>query len=190
MDPAPRPSPEIDIDIVEPCADWRQRRADIDALCVAAARGALAVAAPPLPVGTELSLVLADDAAVRELNRVWRGKDRPTNVLSFPAQDPVTPGGVPPLPGVPWPLGDVVLAYETVAAEAAAQGKDFADHLRHLVVHGVLHLLGHDHEAETEAERMEALETVILARLGVADPYADPPFSERPPLEQTEAADG
>lgn len=177
MDPAPRHPPDIALDIAEPCAQWRQRRPDIDALCAEAVRAALG-SAPALPRGAELSLVLADDATVRELNRAWRGKDRPTNVLSFPAQE-LTPDG-PPLDAppdapldAPWPLGDVVLACETVAGEAAAQGKDFADHLRHLVVHGVLHLLGHDHEEDAEAERMEALERRILAGLGVADPYAE-----------------
>ena len=92
--------------------------------------------------------------------------DAPTNVLSFPAA-----ASAPPAPGAPLLLGDVVLAFETVAAEAAAQGKPLADHLAHLVVHGVLHLLGFDHEADAEAERMEALETRLLAGLGIADPY-------------------
>jgi probable rRNA maturation factor len=173
MDPAPRHPPDIALDIAEPCAQWRRRRPDIDALCADSVRAALA-AAPALPRGAELSLVLADDATVRELNRAWRGMDRPTNVLSFPAQE-LTPGGPPPdaPPDAPWPLGDVVLACETVAGEAAAQGKDFADHLRHLVVHGVLHLLGHEHEDNAEAERMEGLERRILAGLGVADPYRE-----------------
>lgn len=113
----------------------------------------------------ELSIVMADDAAVRRLNREYRGKDRSTNVLSFPA--PVT-GARARM------LGDVVLAYETVAAEAADQGKDLADHVRHLVVHGILHLLGFDHDSDADAERMEALETRILATMGIADPYSDP----------------
>jgi probable rRNA maturation factor len=111
MDPAHRHPQEIALDIAEPCAGWRERRADIDVLCGAAVRAALAAAAAALPSGAELSLVLADDAAVRELNRTWRGKDRPTNVLSFPAQH-LTPGEpAPDAPsGMPWPLGDVVLA--------------------------------------------------------------------------------
>ncbi|HEX7970330.1 MAG TPA: rRNA maturation RNase YbeY, partial [Stellaceae bacterium] len=102
---------------------------------------------------------------VRALNRQWRGKDVPTNVLSFPAL-----GATPP-PGAPRLLGDVVLAFETVAAEAAAQDKPLADHLRHLVIHGVLHLLGFDHESDADAQRMEASEIAILAGLGVPDPY-------------------
>jgi probable rRNA maturation factor len=114
-----------------------------------------------------LSLVLADDATLRALNRRWRAQDKPTNVLSFAAQGEETP------PDAPLLLGDVVLAFETVAREAAAQGKPLGDHLRHLVVHGVLHLLGHDHERREEAALMEALETRILAGLGVADPYRE-----------------
>jgi probable rRNA maturation factor len=99
------------------------------------------------------------------LNRDWRGKDKPTNVLSFPAM-PVTPGGaVPPM------LGDIALAFETVAAEAALEGKSFDHHLVHLIVHGLLHLLGHDHEDDVQAEAMEALERAALARLAIPDPY-------------------
>lgn len=112
----------------------------------------------------ELSLVLADDATVRALNARWRDKDAPTNVLAFATDEK-------PVIGKPVLLGDVVLAYETVAREAKAQGKSLADHLRHLVIHGVLHLLGYDHVAAVPAKRMEALETRILASLGVADPY-------------------
>ena len=112
-------------------------------------------------------MVLSDDSAVRALNRDHRGKDAPTNVLSFP------PALVPPAGARP--LGDVILAYETVRREALEQGKAAADHLRHLVVHGVLHLSGYDHETEAEAEEMEQLEREILAGLGIADPYADPP---------------
>ena len=120
----------------------------------------------PLPP-VEVSVLLADDARVRELNRVWRGVDRPTNVLSFPAREP----------GEPWPaegpahLGDVAVALETVLREAAAEGKASGDHLAHLIVHGTLHLLGHDHDADAEADVMEALEIRVLAGLGVADPY-------------------
>ncbi len=111
----------------------------------------------------EMSIVLADDAFVRDLNRTWRGIDTPTNVLSFPAEDDDGQG--------PCLLGDVVLAYETVQQEAVAAGKPMLDHVSHLIVHGTLHLLGFDHEEEGEAAEMEALETAILARLGIADPY-------------------
>jgi probable rRNA maturation factor len=118
-----------------------------------------------------VSVLLADDAAVRDLNRAWRGRDKPTNVLSFPAFEPGTPV---PADGPPVPLGDIAVALETVLREAEAEGKTPADHLAHLVVHGTLHLMGRDHEAgEAEAAAMEALEVAALATMGVADPYAD-----------------
>lgn len=108
----------------------------------------------------DIVVLLTDDDAVRELNGRFRDKDRPTNVLSFPAPENAFPH-----------LGDIVLAYGVCATEAEAQGKTLADHLSHLVVHGVLHLLGRDHEDDAEAEEMEAEEREILAQIGVADPY-------------------
>ncbi len=119
------------------------------------------------PAAVEISLVLGDDALVRRLNCDWRGQDRPTNVLAFAAGDDAAAATT----GTPQLLGDVVLAQETIVREALAQGKSVADHLAHLVVHGVLHLLGHDHRLAREAKRMEALEVRILGHLGVADPY-------------------
>ncbi|HSY86446.1 MAG TPA: rRNA maturation RNase YbeY [Verrucomicrobiae bacterium] len=132
---------------------------------LAALRGAALKAAPPrvgrtelpLPAAGGVCLVLADDALQRRLNRDFRGRDKPTNVLSFD--------------GAPAALGDVVLALETIAAEAEAQGKPLADHVVHLVVHGVLHLLGYDHETQGQARSMERLEIEILAGLGIGDPY-------------------
>lgn len=126
-----------------------------------------AVAARPEPIvppDAELSLVLTDDARVKLLNRDWRGQDKPTNVLSFPAgdADDDEPG---PL------LGDVVVALETTTREALDEGVSLDDHFAHLLVHGLLHLFGWDHESDDEAEEMEALETEILAGLGIADPY-------------------
>jgi len=114
-----------------------------------------------------LTLVLSRDDEVRALNRQFRGADKPTNVLSFPA-DPTMPE-----PGEPPYLGDVILARETLARESTALGKSFLDHATHLAIHGVLHLLGHTHEAEEDAARMEALEVAALARLGVPDPYVE-----------------
>jgi probable rRNA maturation factor len=114
----------------------------------------------------EVSLVFTDDAAIREINAEWRGKDKATNVLSFPAF-PVTPGKMPgPM------LGDIVIARETLEREAEELEKPFDDHLTHLMVHGFLHLFGYDHIEKDEAEKMEALETRILAGLGLSDPYA------------------
>ncbi len=135
--------------------------------------------------GADVSLCLADDAALRALNSRWRGVDKPTNVLSFPsAVDAVAdrvgraPKGVRKDPrlttgyGARLHLGDIALAYETLAREAGDLGVPLADHYRHLIAHGFLHLIGYDHKTDAEAERMEALETRILARLGAADPYA------------------
>ena len=114
----------------------------------------------------EVSLVFTDDAAIREINAEWRGKDKATNVLSFPAF-PVTPGKMPgPM------LGDIVIARETLEREAQELEKSFEDHLTHLMVHGFLHLFGYDHIEKHEAEKMESLETRILAGLGLSDPYA------------------
>jgi probable rRNA maturation factor len=113
----------------------------------------------------EVSLCLADDATLRALNARFRGIDRPTNVLSFPAAEPGHPGEARA-------LGDIALAFETLEREAAELAIPLADHYRHLIAHGFLHLIGYDHETDTEAERMEALETRILARLGAGDPYA------------------
>jgi probable rRNA maturation factor len=112
--------------------------------------------------------VLADDAFVRGLNREYRRQDKPTNVLSFPSG--FLDGEGDPGEG-PFPIGDVVIAFSTLAREAAAQGKSVEDHLAHLVVHGVLHLLGYDHETEDQAREMEGVEVRLLAGLGVADPY-------------------
>lgn len=118
-------------------------------------------------VGTsELSVVFTDDAAIRALNAEWRGKDKPTNVLSFPAFPPAKGGPLPPM------LGDIVLAAETVAREAQEENKPLESHMTHLVIHGLLHLLGYDHETEDEAEEMEAVERAALARLAIPDPYA------------------
>ncbi len=136
----------------------------------------LAEARSALPEPIELSITLADDAEQCRLNRDYRGQDRATNVLAFSIWQP----GMRTPPQVPLLLADVVLAFETVAREAAEQGKPLADHLRHLIVHGVLHLLGHDHQTPAESVRMESLETAILAELGVPDPYRDPMCSVDP----------
>jgi len=133
-------------------------------------RGAIGAALVAVEIdGAEVSIVLADDARIRELNRTWLGKDKATNVLSFPS-----PGGPSSEPRF---LGDIVLAFETIEREAGTEGKPLAHHVAHLAVHGVLHLLGYDHERASEAEKMERRERIILAQLGIADPYA--PAEER-----------
>lgn len=114
--------------------------------------------------GAEISIMLTDNASITALNEKFRGKNGPTNVLSFPADDPGAPGRGRL-------LGDVVLAFETLRDEAREQGKTLADHASHMAVHGVLHLLGHDHETREDAAAMEGLEIRVLAGLGVADPY-------------------
>lgn len=120
---------------------------------------------------TELAVMLTDDAGIRTLNSNWRGIDKPTNVLSFPALRP--PTGVSGADDIPPMLGDIAIAYETARREADDEQKPFDHHLSHLTVHGFLHLVGYDHETDDEAEAMEALEIEILAQLGIPDPYAD-----------------
>jgi len=118
----------------------------------------------------ELSILLSNDEQVQALNREYRGKDKPTNVLSFPALECAAPGHLLLEPG-PLHLGDIVLAYGVVAREAQAQGISFDDHLSHLIIHGVLHLIGFDHMENDEAEEMETLEITILKEFGIANPY-------------------
>lgn len=135
------------------------------------------------PSSFALSVLLTDDATVQGLNRDWRGKDSATNVLSFPSDMPV-------VPGEPDFLGDIALARETLEREADLDGKPLNDHLRHLVVHGVLHLLGYDHLEKAEAEEMETTETRILAGLGVPDPYAGTDALEDDTEEEMVTVDG
>jgi probable rRNA maturation factor len=138
----------------------------LEHLAVSAVAAAIAEARPVLMPGVTLSLLCCDDARIREINRDWRGFDKATNVLSFPATT------ADKLSQAPF-LGDIAIAQETVAHEAMEAGKTFEDHLAHMIIHGLLHLLGEDHETDGQAERMEALERKALARLGIADPYAD-----------------
>jgi probable rRNA maturation factor len=155
----------LQLTIVEEDGDWRSFGSLEEILRHAAA----ALAQHPrvgLGAGSTASIVLGSDALLQRLNATYRGKDSPTNVLSFPYQ---LPPGAPDDAGY---LGDVLLAAETVRREAGERGVGSADHLQHLVVHGLLHLLGHDHLTEDEASKMENLETEILAAIGVADPYA------------------
>ena len=124
-----------------------------------------------LPVHGEVSVKLTDDRHIGELNSGFRGKTGATNVLSFPALDFAAPSGKDDFPQMPFSLGDIVLAFDTLAIEADAAEKNFTDHLVHLLVHGLLHLLGYDHQNGADAARMEAREISLLACLGVGDPY-------------------
>jgi probable rRNA maturation factor len=156
----PAAASPIVIDILIESRAWRAVPA-VDAL-VRRACSSAAEAVELHPGHVEVAILLCDDGAIAKLNSHWRGIARATNVLSFPAASPGDTGF----------LGDIAIAYETVAREAHEQGIAVGDHVAHLVIHGFLHLLGYDHESEGEAERMEGLERDILARIGIADPYA------------------
>jgi probable rRNA maturation factor len=177
-EPAPDPAGSLrihltaDIDIDQ--AVWASAGAGLDALCRKMARSAFERVQDDLDFGdpsiseAELSLRLTSDREVQQLNHQFRGIDKPTNVLSFAALDhtgPALPDGAPVF------LGDIAIAAETVAREASEQDKPVTEHLAHLVIHGTLHLLGYDHEAEEEALEMEALERDVLKQHGIDDPY-------------------
>jgi len=157
---------------VDDDGDWA-RVGPVDDMIEAVAR--VLAAAPELSdvYPATAAVALSSNDAVRRLNAAYRGKDKPTNVLSFPA--PELPPKLPDelADAEPRALGDVVLALETLIDEAAAAGIPLAHHFQHLLIHGLLHLIGYDHEDDAEAEEMEALETVLLARLGIPDPYAE-----------------
>lgn len=126
---------------------------------------AVKIAELSMPAEAELSVLLANDEKLKALNNDWRGKDKPTNVLSFPGSD-VLPGEA-----AESILGDIVISVETTKREAELENKRFDDHFTHLIIHGLLHLFGYDHETEEQALQMETLETEILAQLGITDPY-------------------
>lgn len=158
------------IDVMVRSQRWRRDVAELSRLCAETARRAYDMAGGDQGEA-QVSIVLTSDRAVQALNRTFRGHDKPTNVLSFPAAPApmaAAAGCAPP----PRLLGDVVIAYGTTAAEAAAAGKALGDHLRHLIVHGILHVLGYDHQSEKDAAVMERLEAAILASFGMSDPYA------------------
>lgn len=155
---------DIAVDVLIEAGEW-PARARLRALAERAIGAAADRACPDLEPGAEISLLFTDDAHMRRLNLRYRGKDKPTNVLSLPSA-PLLIGRLGPL------LGDVVLAAETIGREARAQALAENDHLTHLIVHGFLHLIGHDHEEDAKALVMEGLETAILGDLGIADPYA------------------
>jgi probable rRNA maturation factor len=154
----------LSIDVVKSSPLWRALPG-VENLARRAIEASREASGAQILDGAEVSVRLANDAQIRALNAQWRGVDNPTNVLSFPAA-PLGKTAVAPM------LGDIVVAFETAEREAAQESKTFADHVAHLVVHGFLHLLGFDHQIAFEADRMEALETSILAQLEIADPYA------------------
>jgi probable rRNA maturation factor len=159
-----REEPDPTVDILIESEAWQELP---DAENVA--RQAIAAAASGVDVrNTEVVLLLCDDDAIAALNGRWRGQEKPTNVLSFPAHPPHGSMGLQEK----MPLGDIAIAYQTLAREAGESCKTASAHLSHLVVHGFLHLAGYDHKTDAEAEEMERLERDILARIGVADPYA------------------
>jgi probable rRNA maturation factor len=161
--PAP---PETEVLIVAPC--WS---AEPDAETIvhrAIETAALTVGADT--ADAELAVMLTDDSGIRTLNKNWRGQDKPTNVLSFPALQPTGPRSADDAPRM---LGDIAIAYETTRREADDEQKPFDHHLSHLAVHGFLHLVGYDHETDNDAQAMEALERRVLSLLGIPDPYAD-----------------
>ena len=175
------------VEVLIACDGWTEALPEAEQLVVEAA--------DEVDSAGEAAVLLADNLTVRDLNARFRGKDAATNVLAFPAPAALAgqsvaghaepshaepshggpshggPSHAGPIHAGPIHAGDVIVAFETCAAEASEQGKSLADHLRHLVLHGLLHLVGHDHQDETEAQAMEALERTLLARLGVADPY-------------------
>jgi probable rRNA maturation factor len=163
------PLPEgFQIDVTVEAGGWPAEAALRD-LAQTAVSAAFEEADLEVLEGTEVSLLFTNDEGIRKLNHQWRGKDKPTNVLSFPGSDPQE-DIYGPL------LGDIVFAYETVVREADELGIEFDNHLTHLTIHGLLHLFDYDHQEEDEAELMESLEKAILATLNIDDPYADRPL--------------
>lgn len=153
MTRAARPALTIDVLVVSDLWDAKAARTTLRRAVTQAASALSTTAA-------ELAIVLTDDSVIRALNRDWRGIDKATNVLAFPTKD-----------AAPKHLGDIVIAFETVARESRSEGKPLAHHLAHLAVHGFLHLVGYDHEYPRQARKMEGLEREILHQLAIPDPY-------------------
>jgi probable rRNA maturation factor len=149
-------------DILISAPIW-EKQGDLEALTRSVVRQCVQVCDVPLARDCELSVNFCDDSAIRALNAQWRGLDKATNVLSFS-----TPGTLAAKPA----LGDIVIAFETVAREASEQSKPFLNHASHMIIHGFLHLIGYDHETRLDAEKMEAMERRIASALELPDPYA------------------
>jgi probable rRNA maturation factor len=169
MTASPRLAPSgVTVDVLSESPLW-----EAEPGAEAVVREAISRAADAIDVGApaaEVAVLLCDDATIAALNAQWRGREEPTNVLSFPA--PPASDLMPSEPSAPVHLGDIAIARETVIREAREQGRTVSQHLAHLAVHGFLHLLGYDHQTDEEAEDMETLEREILATLGISDPYA------------------
>jgi probable rRNA maturation factor len=156
----------VTVDVSNEFDRWPDGIPDIESFTTRVIAAALAGSNVALQDHVEVSIVYCDDAFIHDLNKQWRSKDTPTNVLSFPLASGAALATTPM-------LGDIIISCETVIREAKDEGKTFADHLTHMLVHGALHLVGYDHEIDAEAEAMEALERVVLSQLGVGDPYKD-----------------
>lgn len=170
MTPARKTSLEIDVTVSDP--DWTTSFLDVEKLAGSAMKLTLRMAVLPQKIkerDIEASVVLANDDLIQILNREYRKKDAPTNVLTFASLD-----SNDPIPAnAPYPIGDVILSFQTIDREAREQGKFFKDHFLHMVVHGTLHLLGYDHETEDEANSMESLEIRILEKMNIQNPYME-----------------
>jgi probable rRNA maturation factor len=168
----------VDVEVLIEAPAWLDALPAAERVVERAARATFALATLPDAGAWECAVLLADDGRLRELNRTFRGQDKATNVLAFPNNahdgDYSSEVQVVPAEGQPMQWGDVAIAYGVTSREAAEQGKALADHLSHLVVHGLLHLIGHDHLEAEAAERMEAMERAILWEIGIADPYELP----------------
>jgi len=163
---APTALPVLEVLVVAGCWESEPSAGSVIHRAIATAAEFVAVDV----ADTELAVMLTDDAGIRTLNRNWRGIDKPTNVLSFPALQPSGARGPADPPRM---LGDIAIGYETTRKEAGEEQKPFDHHLSHLAIHGFLHLIGYDHEKDEQAETMEELEREILSQLGIPDPYAE-----------------
>ena len=155
-------------DVLISHASWVTALGDVESVCHRAALAAFGACAEPELAQAEVSILLSDDEKLQALNKQYRNIDKPTNVLSFAN---LGENEMAPYEAMPQLLGDIVIAYETTLSEAEQEDKKLADHLSHLVIHGILHLFGYDHEHHAQAELMEALETITLEGLGIPDPY-------------------